>query len=74
MQSINQLIAAIIIAGVVGFTGWQYVQVQQSVARNDAINDCMEIARYTFTNDTGASSLEIVDNYFLKCMEAKNIQ
>ena len=74
MKSINFLIATILIAGVVGFVGWQYVQVQQFAARNTAVNDCLEIARYIFTNETGSTSLEIVDNYFQKCMEAKNIQ
>lgn len=74
MQSINHLIAAIVIAGVIGFIGWQYVQTQQFIARNNAVNDCMEIARYTFENTSGVTSLEIVDNYYNKCMEAKKIQ
>ena len=74
MKGINQLLSAIIFAGVVGFIGWQYVQVEETAARNSAINDCMEIARYTYNNNAGTTTLEVVDNYFLKCMEAKNIQ
>lgn len=74
MQSINTLIASIIIAGVVGVIGWQYVQVQQFDARNTAVNDCMQIARYTFNNESGITSLEIVDNYFTKCMDAKKLK
>jgi len=68
------VIITVIIAGVIGYLGMEYISVEKARAKSEAVDGCMNIARYTFENEGGITSLEIVNNYFTKCMEAKNVQ
>jgi hypothetical protein len=78
MKSIIPLIITVIVMAVVGYIGYENLQVSKTTARNQAIDGCLSASVYrnSYVGETGNTVVteEPIQTAVDKCMSLKNIK
>jgi len=71
MNKINTLILAAAIA-VAGVLGWLYLDLQKQVYKSQAVDGCMNIAKFIYEDRaSGTNSIMVIEDIYNKCLKLK---
>ncbi len=75
MKTALKVIAFAIVITLLSWFGYQYTLTSQAAQRSEAVNSCMEIARFVYEDgDTGSNSLMVVEDIYNQCLTLKGYQ
>lgn len=64
---VTVLIAAVLAWQAIG----KYIDIKTQEVKNQAVQGCLQVATYTFTNGKGVTTIEPIEKDYIQCLKLK---
>ncbi len=72
MKNIIFSVSLLIATAAAGYLGYQYLQIKQAAQASQAVDGCMNIARFVYEdNSQGTNSIMVIEDIYSHCLNLK---